>query len=259
LHRNRDEPRMPVGMRQLSSVIMKVWDHASVISLKKNGGIENMKTMKIGVVLLALLLAGLAMVPIVSAVNNDERNDLWNDSQVQKYNSLIGKEITAGELYEIVDPEFLKSLPEDLRASYYQTKVQWPTAPGKDTETTITFKPESITNRAGQVVLNFGTFASPIGRTISYFSQSVSSPPTTFIQMYDKSTLIKYENGHYYYVDHRAGTGYLCTLHYVSGLKSVQPGTYVVLGEHSGISLPGILDPPAYGPVYSQSSYVTIS
>jgi len=30
LHRNRDEPRMPVGMRQLSSVIMKVWDHASV-------------------------------------------------------------------------------------------------------------------------------------------------------------------------------------------------------------------------------------
>jgi hypothetical protein len=220
---------------------------------------KNMKRLKLITMLLALLLVGMAMVPMVSAVNNDEHNDLWNDSQIQRYNSLIEKEITAGELYEIVDPEFLKSLPEDLRTSYYQTKVQWPTAPGKDTETASTFNLESNVSRAGQVVLNFGTFASPIGRTISYFSQSVSSPPTTFIQMYDKSTLIKYENGHYYYVDHRAGTGYLCTLHYVSGLTSVQPGTYVVLGEHSGISLPGILDPPAYGPVYSQSSYVTIS
>jgi hypothetical protein len=42
--------------------------------LKKNGDDKNMKTMKTGIVLLALLLAGMAMVPMVSAENNLQQN-----------------------------------------------------------------------------------------------------------------------------------------------------------------------------------------
>ena len=45
---------------------MKFWVHASVFSVE-NGGIENMNIRKIAFVLLAFLLTGMAMVPMVSA------------------------------------------------------------------------------------------------------------------------------------------------------------------------------------------------
>jgi hypothetical protein len=52
----------------------EVLGHVSVIFWK--GGNENMKTRKIGVVLLALLLAGIAMVPMVSAMEQSVQNKM---------------------------------------------------------------------------------------------------------------------------------------------------------------------------------------
>lgn len=65
LHLNRDEPRLPVGMSPFTYEIIKILVHASAIS--KNGGNKGMRTRKFGHLLLALLLAGMAIVVGVNA------------------------------------------------------------------------------------------------------------------------------------------------------------------------------------------------
>lgn len=101
--------------------------HASVL-IKKSAEVEKMKTLKIGVMLLALLLMGMIFVPAVSAATALEGKTIaWNATpeQVVKINELWGKDITVGEYYEQVIPEFLVDMPADLKEKLYTKKWNW--------------------------------------------------------------------------------------------------------------------------------------
>ncbi len=87
-----------------------------------------MKTLKMGIILLALLLAGMVVVPAVSAATALEGKTIaWNATpeQVVKINELWGKDITVGEYYEQVSPEFLVDMPADLKEKIYKKKWNW--------------------------------------------------------------------------------------------------------------------------------------
>jgi hypothetical protein len=91
-----------------------------------------MKTLKIGVILLALLLAAMAMVPMVSAATNMEGKVIRasaNQAQVDKINELWGKDVTVIEYYTQVHPEFLVDMPDELKEKLAKKKWVWPESP----------------------------------------------------------------------------------------------------------------------------------
>lgn len=88
-----------------------------------------MKQFKWSVILLALLLAAMVMVPIVSAasdLNGKIVRVSATKEQVDTINKLWGKDITAGEYFAQVHPELLNGIPDDLRAALYKKKWIWP-------------------------------------------------------------------------------------------------------------------------------------
>jgi len=94
----------------------------------KNELRKKMKTVKISIILLALLLAGMIVVPAVSAATALEGKTIaWNATpeQVAKINELWGKDITIGEYYEQVCPVFLVNMPADLKEKLYTKKWNW--------------------------------------------------------------------------------------------------------------------------------------
>jgi len=104
-----------------------------------------MKPMKYGVVLLALLLAAMAMVPMVSAEEPVKSNAVSSpaltklidnpesitsscpavQNQEKVIESLIGKDMTAAEFYEKIYPGCMDKLPENVRNIYATTKMKW--------------------------------------------------------------------------------------------------------------------------------------
>ena len=89
-----------------------------------------------GIILLALLLAAMVMVPMVSAEKNMPGKIIRasaTQEQVDKINELWGKDITAGEYFEQIHPEFLVDMPYEIKEKLYQKKWIWPLSP--DTET----------------------------------------------------------------------------------------------------------------------------
>jgi hypothetical protein len=107
-----------------------------------------MKLRKIGVVLLALLLAGMAMVPMASAtaevrINNFETTQpqltkladnpeaiMQSCPGVQNkdavINALIGKNITVADFYEKLYPGCVAKLPIQVQELYKNQKMTWP-------------------------------------------------------------------------------------------------------------------------------------
>lgn len=88
-----------------------------------------MKTLKLGIMLLALLLAGMVFVPAVSAAATTAgkvMNLTSTPEQIAKINELKGKNITVGEYFEQVQPDLLVGMPEDLKEKLYTVKWVWP-------------------------------------------------------------------------------------------------------------------------------------
>ena len=88
-----------------------------------------MKTLKLGIMLLALLLAGIVFVPAVSAAATTAgkvMNITSTPEQIAKINELKGKNITVGEYFEQVQPDLLVGMPEDLKEKLYTVKWVWP-------------------------------------------------------------------------------------------------------------------------------------
>lgn len=88
-----------------------------------------MTLMKPGIILLALLLAAMAMVPIVSAATNLDGRVIRataSQDQVDKINELWGKDITVIEYFEQVHPEFLVDMPDEIRKKLSKKKWAWP-------------------------------------------------------------------------------------------------------------------------------------
>jgi hypothetical protein len=110
-----------------------------------------MKQLKMGVVLLALLLVGMAMVPMVSAAEGtqaanadlvpgvyltklmDNPESITNaypavQNKDAVINSLMGKDMTVAEFYETLYPGVMSKLPVNVRKLYKNTKMTWPSA-----------------------------------------------------------------------------------------------------------------------------------
>ncbi len=83
-----------------------------------------MKTMKIGVVLLALLLAGMAMVPMVSAIEN-KNTSIINSERNQIAAQLFGKNITEEEFIKNVFPEIYHTLSDCQKHLYSGKRMNW--------------------------------------------------------------------------------------------------------------------------------------
>jgi hypothetical protein len=107
-----------------------------------------MKLRKIGVVLMAILLAAMAMVPMVSAAAEARMNNL-NTAQPQLtklvdnpeaimqscpgvqdkeavINTLIGKNITVADFYEKLYPGCVAKLPSNVQELYKNQRMTWP-------------------------------------------------------------------------------------------------------------------------------------
>jgi len=91
-----------------------------------------------GIILLALLLAAMVMVPMVSAEKNMTGKIIRasaTQEQVDKINELWGKDITAGEYFEQIHPEFLVDMPAEIKEKLYKKKWIWPISPVTETKT----------------------------------------------------------------------------------------------------------------------------
>ena len=96
-----------------------------------------MRLRKLSIVLLALLLAAMAVVPMVSAENNMAGKIIRasaTQEQVDKINELWGKDITAGEYFEQIHPEFLVDMPAEIKEKLYKKKWIWPISPDSETK-----------------------------------------------------------------------------------------------------------------------------
>jgi len=197
-----------------------------------------MKTLKIGIILLALLLIGMAMVPMVSAADSAVE---MSTSQVKLINQLMHQNMTIGQYYEKVSPDVLKNMPGSLKDQLYETEMKWPAALDTRYSASATASQGStgkgITAAVNVMALSESGYGA-VGRTVSFMSRTFTSPSgTIFPYMHDNSKLLKwnYNTNQWDYVTSRDHSAYLASYNAASGITSVQPGTYTVFGQHDGL------------------------
>jgi hypothetical protein len=133
-----------------------------------------MNQKKIGVMLLALLLAAMTMIPMVSAANTEDHKITQftaNQDQLDKLNALKGTDISVGEFYSIVQPEILVDMPADVKANLFKTKYVWPKVSSSD------IKPKSAAARLLQTLTAID-YLSKSGTTLSYHGYGYLSSGT---------------------------------------------------------------------------------
>jgi len=212
--------------------------------------------MKIGVVLLALLLAAMAMVPLVSASDSSDKTP---GSQEELINQLMHQKMTMGQFYEKVSPGLLKNMPETLRDRFYETEMKWPSSLNATypASASLSQKPESEMSALVDIMALSESGYGTAGSTVSFMSRTFTSPSgTIFPYMHDNSKLLKwnYNTNQWDYLTSRDHSAYAASYNAASGSTSVQPGTYTVFGQHDGLF--PLLEPYIQ---YTQSSIFTIS
>jgi len=252
-----------------------------------------MRPMNYGIILLALLLAAMAMVPMVSAGEPVKSNAVSSlaltklidnpesitgscpavQNQEKVIASLIGKDMTAAEFYEKIYPGCMDKLPENVRNIYAATKMKWllhepaaaPKALSKTEADAIISKlqnnpsgslesPEQLAVAADIPLSLNGISVAWKGRTTIYQSSTTTDPNSVAMTyMSTKSMLWMFQNGQFNNIAEKFVYGFLTSSQTARGSKAVDPGLFQVLGEHYGIA------PLGYYPVevlgYSNSQY----
>jgi hypothetical protein len=215
-----------------------------------------MKPKKFGVILLALLLAAMAMVPIAGATDSPEK---ISGSQAELINHLMHQKMTIGQYYEKVSPDVLENMPETLRNRLYETEMKWPSGLNATYSASASTSQKSTGTKSAAVdimALSESGYGAA-GRTVSYMSRTFTSPSgTVFPYMHDNSKLLKWNYGtsQWDYVTSRDHTAYAASYNAASGTSNVQPGTYTVFGQHDGLF--PLLEPYIQ---YTQSPIFTVS
>ncbi|MBP1929877.1 hypothetical protein J2741_002473 [Methanolinea mesophila] len=85
----------------------------------------------IGAIILALFLFSILYGPsYIDSANRPERGTGWtfelNESQIKIANEMWGSDITVGEFYQKVCPEYLATMPEELEDYLFTTRMEWP-------------------------------------------------------------------------------------------------------------------------------------
>jgi len=202
---------------------------------RKNESEKMKATMKFSVVLLALLLAGMAMVPCVSAADSFGET---SSSQVELINQLMHQKITIGQYYEKVSPDVLKNMPETLKDRLYKTEMEWPKALNAEYPASTGQKSADKMSATVDIMALSESGYGAVGRTVSFMSRTFTSPSgTLFPYMHDNSKLLKwnYNTNQWDYVTSRDHSSYVASYNAASGITIVQPGTYTVFGQHDGL------------------------
>jgi hypothetical protein len=215
-----------------------------------------MKSLNWSVILLALLLAAMAMVPMVSAAGSPNGQ---SDPQAELVNQLMHQKMTVGQYYEKVSPGVLKDMPEVLRTRLYETEMQWPEGLNATypVSASVSQKPAGRMSALVDVMALSESGYGVAGSTVSFMSRTFTSPSgTIFPYMHDNSKLLKWNSGtsQWDYVTSRDHSAYAASYNAASGTTSVQPGTYTVFGQHDGLF--PLLEPYA---LYTQSPIFTVS
>jgi len=216
-----------------------------------------MKLFRWNVILLAMVLAGMTVVPCVSAGESGEK---IVDTQTAVINQLIRQNMTVGEYYEKTSPEFLMEMPEALREHLYQTKKEWPTPLNEQSNKQSNNSQSVIQSTRVEIQVLCQSGWGLAGNIVSYGSESESAPTgTRFPTMYDKSTLFKWnwDSSQWEYVTSTSRTSYLTSYNRAASTTTAQPGTYIVFGEHHG-TYPPFSEPPGYS-LATESSIFEVS
>lgn len=88
---------------------------------------------KILIVIGILILFSFAILCVPAYMNSahhpgqgKEKTLELNESQLEIANDLWGSNITVGEFYDKVCPEYLDTMPEELRLYLFTVKMEWP-------------------------------------------------------------------------------------------------------------------------------------
>jgi len=89
------------------------------------------KKIGFGAMILAFLLLAIIYGPVyITGYTQPEQGYEWdmelNESQIEIANELWGSNITVGEFYEKVCPEYLATMPEDMKKRLYTENMVWP-------------------------------------------------------------------------------------------------------------------------------------
>lgn len=81
--------------------------------------------------ILAFLLLAITYGPAyITGYMQPEQGYEWdmelNESQIEIANELWGSDITVGEFYETVCPEYLATMPEDMKQRLFSENMVWP-------------------------------------------------------------------------------------------------------------------------------------
>jgi hypothetical protein len=84
-----------------------------------------------GAMILAFLLLAITYGPAyITGYMQPEQGYEWdmelNESQIEIANELWGSDITVGEFYETVCPEYLATMPEDMKQRLFSENMVWP-------------------------------------------------------------------------------------------------------------------------------------
>ncbi len=217
---------------------------------------KTMKPIEFGVLLLVLLLAAKAMVPMASAADSSGKIP---DPQGELINHLMHQKMTIGQYYEKVSPDVLKNMPGTLRDRLYETEMKWPASLNATypASASASQKPADKMSASVDIMALSESGYGAAGRTVSFMSRTFTSPSgTLFPYMHDNSKLLKWNYGtnQWDYVTSRDHAAYVASYNAASGTTSVQPGTYTVFGQHDGLF--PLLEPYVQ---YTQSPIFTVS
>ena len=85
-------------------------------------------------IILALIIVFLAVIylPMYIQADSEEcpenmgNQSELNESQLALLNEIWGADITMGEYYELIYPEFLAEMPPELKEEIYNKTMEWP-------------------------------------------------------------------------------------------------------------------------------------
>jgi len=219
------------------------------------GGLKKMQLRKWSVVLLALLLAAMAMVPMVSAEGS---GNVPTDSDSTRFINWAyqneGKTVTAAQCLEISDPGYWANLSDEKKKAYSGIEVEIPnfhtldqnsaavsataTQPGGSSE-----NQKSVSAIVYVATANSATSAIP--GAINYWA-STSNTPIAFPVTSIIAQLCRWDGSQWVIADLGSDTQYAAMFVEVWKNKLLpSSGQYITYSQHYG-DFPAGAVPPAY-------------
>jgi hypothetical protein len=222
--------------------------------MKKERGNENMNIRKIGVVLLALLLAGMAMVPMVSAQSVDTSSVQKSDKYMEWAYTMEGKEVPVSLILEKRNPEYWANLTKEDKRAFSNIKTKIPDyhtfdkpSDKQSVSATASGSPEGSDKSAGSLSAIIYTadatgFTGAIPFGINFWASTTTNYPCPYSLVI--ADLMRWDGSKWVRADEATATGYYTT--FTEAWKNKffpQSGYYRTYSQHFGNFPPGAIPP----------------